>query len=220
MHEYLAMLLALLRYNVTLTLLAVAIALPVSCACAFARLSRVGWVALSMRIYVNTLRSMPLVMVMFWIYMIVPMISGRALSAYLAALIALTCFEVAYFTEIVRAGVQSISSNQFAAAVATGLSRFQAARYVVIPQALRRMLPALLTQSLIAFQDSTISSIIGVPEMLQEATIINAREQSPVYYYALLALTFLVICYGTSIAVRRLETRLRVDAQRGKSWQT
>ena len=101
--------------------------------------------------------------------------------------------------------------------MATGLSRFQAARYVIIPQALRRMLPALLTQSLIAFQDSTISSIIGVPEMLQEATIINAREQSPVYYYALLALTFLVICYGTSLAVRRLETHLRVDARPGKS---
>jgi glutamate/aspartate transport system permease protein len=213
MHEYLTMLSALLRYNVTLTLLAVAIALPISCACAFARLSSIGWIALSIRVYVNTLRSMPLVMVMFWIYMIVPMISGHALSAYWSALIALTCFEVAYFTEIVRAGVQSISSSQFDAAVATGLSRFQAARHVIVPQALRRMTPALLTQSLIAFQDSTISSIIGVPEMLQEATIINAREQAPVYYYALLALTFLVICYATSLGVRHLESRLRVDVR-------
>ena len=216
MQEYLSMLSALVRYNVTLTLLAVALALPIACAGAFARLSRIGWIALSMRVYVNTLRSMPLVMVMFWIYMIVPMISGRSLSAYWSALIALTCFEVAYFTEIVRAGVQSIPSNQYAAAVATGLSRFQAARYVIIPQALRRMLPALLTQSLIAFQDSTISSIIGVPEMLQEATIINAREQAPVYYYALLALTFLVLCYGTSRLVRHLEQRLRVDVRPGK----
>ena len=217
MQEYLSMLSALLRYNVTLTLLAVAIALPISCACAFARLSSVAWIALSMRVYVNTLRSMPLVMVMFWIYMVVPMISGRSLSAYWSALIALTCFEVAYFTEIVRAGVQSISSNQFAAAIATGLSRFQAARHVIIPQALRRMLPALLTQSLIAFQDSTISSIIGVPEMLQEATVINAREQAPVYFYVLLALTFLVICYGTSLIVRRLESRLHVDIRPGPS---
>jgi glutamate/aspartate transport system permease protein len=217
MQEYLSMLSALLRYNVTLTVLAVAIALPISCACAFARLSSVGWIALSMRVYVNTLRSMPLVMVMFWIYMVAPMISGRSLSAYWSALIALTCFEVAYFTEIVRAGVQSISSNQFAAAIATGLSRFQSARHVIIPQALRRMLPALLTQSLIAFQDSTISSIIGVPEMLQEATVINAREQAPVYFYVLLALTFLVICYGTSLIVRRLESRLRVDIRPGQS---
>ena len=115
-----------------------------------------------MRVYVNTLRSMPLVMVMFWIYMIVPMISGRSLSAYWSALIALTCFEVAYFTEIVRAGVQSISSNQFAAAVATGLSRFQAARYVVIPQALQRMLPALLTQSLmVAVNDQDGNPVAG-----------------------------------------------------------
>jgi glutamate/aspartate transport system permease protein len=79
MQEYLSMLSALIRYNVTLTLLAVAIALPISCACAFARLSTIRWIAIAMRIYVNTLRSMPLVMVMFWIYMIVPMISGRSL---------------------------------------------------------------------------------------------------------------------------------------------
>jgi glutamate/aspartate transport system permease protein len=97
------------------------------------------------------------------------------------------------------------------------LSRFQAARYVVVPQALQRMLPALLTQSLIAFQDSTISSIIGVPEMLQETTIINAREQAPVYYYALLALTFLVICYGTSRIVRHMESRTRLGVQPRKS---
>src|SRR3569832_1231250 len=109
---FLSMLSALVRYNVTLTLLAVAIALPISCACAFARLLSIGWVALSMRVYVNTLRSMPLVMVMFCVYMVVPMISGHALSAYWSALIALTCFEVAYFTEIVRAGVQSIASSQ------------------------------------------------------------------------------------------------------------
>jgi glutamate/aspartate transport system permease protein len=217
MQEYLSMLSALLRYNVTLTLLAVAIALPISCACAFARLSTIRWIALAMRVYVNTLRSMPLVMVMFWVYMIVPMISGHSLSAYWSALIALTCFEVAYFTEIVRAGVQSISSNQFAAGVATGLSRLQAARYIIVPQALQRMLPALLTQSLIAFQDSTISSIIGVPEMLQETTIINAREQAPIYYYALLALTFLVICYGTSRLVRLMESRLRVGVHPQKS---
>src|ERR1700749_2467326 len=104
MQEYLSMLSALVRYNVTLTLLAVAMALPVSCVCAFARLSSIHWVALSMRVYVNTLRSMPLVMVMFWIYMVVPMISGRSLSAYWSALIALSCFEIAYFTENVRAG--------------------------------------------------------------------------------------------------------------------
>ena len=217
MQEYLAMLSALVRYNVTLTLLAVVIALPIACVCAFARLSRIRWIAVAMRVYVNTLRSMPLVMVMFWVYMIAPMISGRSLSAYWSALIALTCFEVAYFTEIIRSGVQSISSNQFAAAVATGLSRFQAARYVVIPQALQRMLPALLTQSLIAFQDSTISSIIGVPEMLQETTIINAREQAPVHYYVLLALTFLVTCYGTSLIVRYVESRMRLGVDPRKS---
>src|ERR1700749_3941696 len=127
MPEYPSVLSAPVPYKFTSTLLAGGLALPIACAGAFARLSRIGWIALSRRVYVNTLRSMPLVMVMFWIYMIVPMISRRSLSAYWSALIALTCFEVAYFTENVRAGVQSVSSSQFATAVATGLSRFQAA---------------------------------------------------------------------------------------------
>lgn len=205
MQEYLLLIWALVRYNVTLTVIAIAIALPISCVLAFARLSHVRWISIPARIYVNTLRSMPLVMVMFWIYMIVPMISGRSFSAYWSALIALALFEVAYFTEIVRSGVQSVAAHQFSAGIATGLSRYQTARYIVIPQALRRMLPALLTQSLIAFQDSTISSIVGVPDILQEATIVNSRTQNPEYYYGLIAITFFVICYGTSLIVRRLD---------------
>ena len=102
MAEYLSLLRTLIQYNITLTLLAIAIALPISCVLAFARLSSVLWISVPARIYVNTLRSMPLVMVMFWIYLVIPMISGRSFTAYWSALVALSLFEIAYFTVVFR----------------------------------------------------------------------------------------------------------------------
>lgn len=207
MDAFFAMFLALLKYNLTLTLGAIAIALPVSCFCAVARLSSIRLISYPMRVYVNVLRSLPLVLVMFWIYMVLPIVGGMSVSAFWAALVALALFEIAYFTEIVRSGIVSVSVNQWAAGVASGLSRYQALRHIIIPQALRRMTPALLMQSLIAFQDSTISSIIGVPEILQVTTIINAREQDPVTLYILLAVTFFTLCYIASISVNHLERR-------------
>ncbi|MGE8944060.1 amino acid ABC transporter permease [Leptospira interrogans] len=209
MDAFLAMFLALLKYNLTLTLGAIAIALPVSCFCAVARLSSIKLISYPMRVYVNVLRSLPLVLVMFWIYMVLPIVGGMSVSAFWAALVALALFEIAYFTEIVRAGIQSVSINQWSAGLASGLSRYQGLRHIIIPQALRRMTPALLMQSLIAFQDSTISSIIGVPEILQVTTIINAREQDPVTLYILLAVTFFVLCFLASTLVNRLEIHYR-----------
>jgi glutamate/aspartate transport system permease protein len=209
MDAFFAMFLALMQYNLTLTLGAIAIALPVSCFCAVARLSSIKVIAYPMRVYVNVLRSLPLVLVMFWIYMVLPIINGMSVSAFWAALVALALFEIAYFTEIVRSGIQSVSVNQWSAGVASGLSRYQALRHIIIPQALRRMTPALLMQSLIAFQDSTISSIIGVPEILQVTTITNAREQDPVTLYILLAVIFFTLCYVASQSVNSLERRYR-----------
>lgn len=208
MSDVLTLLAALLRYNVTLTVAAIAIALPVSCLCAFARLSASKPLAVVMRVYVNTLRSMPLVLVMFWIYMVMPLLTGRTVPAFWSALVALALFEIAYLTEIIRSGIQSVPRAQWSAALASGLSWVQSARCVVVPQALRRMTPAILTQSLIAFQDSTIASIIGVPEILYETTIVNAREQRPIQLYVMLAAIFLVVCWTCSLTVRLVEGRL------------
>jgi len=135
------------------------------------------------------------------------MLTGRPSSAYVAATVALTAFEVAYLTEIVRAGLQSIPVSQRRAGLATGLTAVQVNRFVILPQALRRMLPSLLTQTVIAFQDSTIASIIGVPDIAQVTTIVNARENRPIELYAALAAIYFAICYALSRAVRALEAR-------------
>ena len=210
MIDHLATLLtALLIYNVRMTLSAIAIALPVSCLFALARLSRWRVIHAPTTAYVNVLRSSPLLMIMFWVYTVGPLVTGRPNSAYLSALLALAAFEVAYFTEIVRAGIQSVALGQRNAGLATGLTAAQVTRRIILPQALRRMTPSLLTQSLIAFQDSTISSIISVPDVMQTTNVINAREQDPIALYGTLAVLFFLICWSLSRAIGALERRSR-----------
>ncbi len=198
----------LVVFNLCLTVSAIVIALPIACLFAVGRLSRRPLVYYPVTAYVNVLRSSPLLMIMFWAYYTGPMITGAPTSAYTAALIALAAFEVAYFTELVRAGLQSISAGQRDAALAVGLRSSQAMRLVILPQALRRMLPSLLSQSIIAFQDSTIASVIGVTDIFAMTNIISAREQRPIELYTAIAVIFFVLCYGLSKLVRTLEARV------------
>jgi glutamate/aspartate transport system permease protein len=198
---------ALVAFNLCLTVTAIAVALPIACLFAVGRLSRLAIVYYPVTAYVNVLRSSPLLMIMFWAYYTGPMITGQPTSAYTAALIALAAFEVAYFTELIRAGLQSVSTGQRDAALAVGLRPSQAMRFVILPQALRRMLPSLLSQSIIAFQDSTIASVIGVSDVFQMTNIISAREQRPIELYTALAIIFFVLCYALSKLVRTLEAR-------------
>jgi len=204
-----SLLLALVSYNVRMTLSAIAIALPIACVFAIARLSRWRLIHAPTTAYVNILRSSPLVMIMFWVYTVGPLVTGQPNSAYLSALLALAAFEVAYFTEIIRSGLQSVAVGQRNAGLATGLTAAQVIRLILLPQALRRMTPSLLTQALIAFQDSTIASIISVPDVMQTTNVINAREQDPILLYSTLAMLFFLICYGLSRSIHGLERRTR-----------
>jgi glutamate/aspartate transport system permease protein len=213
MNSYLAtlgtLLRALLVYNVRMTVVAIAIALPISCLFAGARLARHRLIHAPATAYVNVLRSSPLVMIMFWVYTIGPMITGQPNSAYVSAQLALAAFEVAYFTEIIRAGLQSVAIGQRNAGLATGLTQGQVMRQIILPQALSRMTPSLLTQSLIAFQDSTIASVISVPDVMQTTNVVNARVQDPITLYATLAVLFFVICHTLSQVIGQMEHNIR-----------
>jgi glutamate/aspartate transport system permease protein len=211
--QYLAtlgtLLTALVVYNVRMTIVAIALALPIACLFAAARMSRRRLIHAPATAYVNVLRSSPLVMIMFWVYTVGPMVTGRPNSAEFSAQLALAAFEVAYFTEIIRAGLQSVAVGQRSAGLASGLTRAQVMRMIILPQALRRMTPSLLTQGLIAFQDSTIASVISVPDIMQTTTVINAREQDPITLYVTLAAIFFVICYALSRTINRMEGSAR-----------
>ena len=147
-------------------------------------------------------------MVMFWTYYSFPMlVSGGAMNVFSAALFALTAFEAAYFAEFIRAGIQSIHKDQRSAALATGLRPWQVSMYIIWPQAVHRMIPSLLTQSIIAFQDSTLASIIGLREVAQTTTIINSVQVRPIWVYSMLAALYLILCLTLSRWVRRIERR-------------
>lgn len=203
-----SLVLALLRYNLALTALAIIVAFPVAGLLALGRLSRYRLICYPIAAYINVLRSSPLLMVMFWTYYTFPMlVGGTNLNVFYAALFALTAFEAAYFAEFIRAGIQSIHKDQRLAALATGLRPWQVSLYVIWPQAVHRMIPSLLTQSIIAFQDSTLASIIGLREVAQTTTIINSVQVRPIWVYSMLAVLYLVLCFTFSRCVRRIERR-------------
>jgi len=203
-----SLVLALLRYNVVLTVLAILVAFPVASLLALGNLSRHRLIRYPIVAYINLLRSSPLLMVMFWTYYSFPMLVGGAnINVFYAALLALTAFEAAYFAEFIRAGIQSIHRDQRSAALATGLRSWQVSLYVIWPQAIHRMIPSLLTQSIIAFQDSTLASLIGLREVAQTTTIINSMQVKPIWVYSILAALYLVLCLTLSQCVRRIERR-------------
>lgn len=193
--------------NMLLAAIAVAVAIPIAALFAYGRMSRVGAIYYLVTAYVNILRSMPLIMVMFWLYFLAPIVIGRDTGAFNSALLALVIFEIAYFTEIIRAGVQSIPEGQRYAALSSGMRPWQVAIRVILPQAVRRVLPSLTTQSIIAFQDTTLASVIGVLEISAASTVLNSREGNPALFYSLTAVIYLIVCYSLSLIVRWLERR-------------
>jgi His/Glu/Gln/Arg/opine family amino acid ABC transporter permease subunit len=174
------------------------------------RLARSRWIHVPATLYVEFFRGVPLVMVIFWFWLVIPVFLGRSLPEYSVALAAFVIFEAAYFGEIVRAGIQSVPRGQAEAATATGLTGAQTMRYVVLPQALRNMIPALVTQSIVLLKDTSLASIIGYVDLTKAAQIVNNREIRPFELYLFIAIIYWLCSYGMSRYARHLERRLRV----------
>src|SRR4026209_98217 len=173
-----------------------------------ARLARLSWVSVPAKIYVEFFRGVPLVMVIFWFWFLIPTLMGKSLPEYFAALTAFVIFEAAYLAEIVRAGIQSVPRGQVEAATATGLSKHQLMRHVILPQALRNMIPALVTQFIVLVKDTSLASIIGYVDLTKAAQIVNNREIRPFELYLFIAVVYWLCSYSMSRYARRLELRL------------
>jgi polar amino acid transport system permease protein len=176
------------------------------------RLARSGWVYVSATVYVEFFRGVPLVMVIFWFWFVIPVLLGKSLPEYSVALTAFVVFEAAYLGEIVRAGIQSVPQGQVEAATATGLSHFQMMRYVVLPQALRNMIPALVTQFIVLLKDTSLASIIGYVDLTKAAQIVNNREIRPFELYVFIAVIYWLCSYAMSRYAQRLEQHLAPGA--------
>ena len=168
--------------------------------------------------YVNLLRSTPLILVIFWFYFLVPLavkkISGDPYAAgigpFYSALIAFTMFEAAYYCEIIRAGIQSVPRGQVHAAYALGLTYGQSMLKVVLPQAFRNMVPILLTQGIILFQDTSLVYVVGLTDFMGAASKVAQRDGRLVEMYLFAALIYFLLCFSASHFVRRLQARYRV----------
>jgi polar amino acid transport system permease protein len=172
------------------------------------RLAKTRAIRLVATMYVEFFRGVPLVMVIFWFWFIIPNLMRISLPEYGIALTAFVVFEAAYLAEIVRAGIQSVARGQVEAANATGLSDRQTMRHVVLPQALRNMIPALVTQFIVLLKDTSLASIIGYIDLTKAAQIVNNREIRPFELYLFIAVLYWSVSYAMSRYAQRLERRL------------
>ena len=174
-----------------------------------ARISRNKWVYYPVTWYVNFLRNIPLILVIFWIYFIMPLFIGRSIDPFPSAVIAFIIFEATYFGEIFRAGYQTINKDMVNASYSTGMTYAKTARYITVPIAFRRMLPSLITQSIVTFQDTSLAFVIGLPEIVRRASIVDNLEIRSLELFSFVAVIFLIICYTGSIISRHYEDKYR-----------
>ncbi len=177
---------------------------------ALMRLSKYMVLSLVAGRYVDAFRSTPLILVIFWFYFAVPIVIGRPIGGLYSVLIAFTLFEAAYYCEIIRAGIQSIRRPQFHAGMALGLNQWQTMRYVVLPQAFRNMVPVLLTQAIVLFQDTSLVYVVGLKDFLTAADLIAVRDNRVVELYFTAAAVYFVLCIIASLWVRKLQRQYAI----------
>lgn len=199
-----------LWFSVYLTVVATLGGILFGTVLALMRLSGKKGLVVPATIYVNGMRSIPLVMVILWFYLLVPLLIGKPIGAEVSAIITFVTFEAAYFSEIMRAGIQSIPRGQVCAGQALGMTYSQNMRLVVLPQAFRNMLPVLLTQTIVLFQDTSLVYAIGAYDLLKGFSLAGKIYGRPEEAYLIAALTYFVICFSLSWAVKRLQAKIAI----------
>ena len=174
---------------------------------ALMRISNIKFLKYFSMTYVNFLRSMPLILVIFWFFFLIPVIIGRPIGGFYSAVIAFTMFEAAYYSEIIRGGLLSVSSNQVSAARATGLSYSQSMIYIVLPQAFRNMVPILLTQAVVLFQDTSLVYVVSLRDFMTASTIVAQSQSRLVELYLFAALVYFLICFAFSFMIKRMQNK-------------
>ncbi len=199
-----------LYFSLMLTVVATIGGVLLGTVLALMRLSGKPWLVVPATIYVNGMRSIPLVMVILWFFLLMPAIIGRPIGAELSAIITFIAFEAAYFSEIMRAGIQSVSRGQVFAGQAMGMTYGQNLRFVILPQALRNMLPVLLTQTIILFQDTSLVYAIGAYDMLKGFEVAGKNFGRPIEAYLAAAVLYFIMCFALSWSVKRLHQKIAI----------
>jgi glutamate/aspartate transport system permease protein len=199
-----------LLFSANLTLIAMSGGIVIGTLLAMARLASLGPLSKIASAYVDLMRSIPLVMVILWFFLVIPLITGKPIGAERSAIVTFTAFEAAYYSEIMRAGIQSVSRGQVSAAQALGMTYWQSMALVVLPQAFRNMLPILLTQTIILFQDTSLVYAIGAKDLLKAAEIAGKNYNRPIEMYLFVAVIYFALCITLSTLVKRLQKKIAV----------
>ena len=197
-------------FSVQLTVVATLGGIVLGTVLALMRLSGRVWLMVPAQVYVNGMRSIPLVMVILWFFLLIPFLIGRSIGAEISAVITFVAFEAAYFSEIMRAGIQSIPRGQVMAGQAMGMTYAQNMRLIILPQAFRNMLPVLLTQTIILFQDTSLVYAIGAYDLLKGFVTAGKIYGRPEEAYLLAAGVYFVICWALYTLVRQLQARIAI----------
>ena len=207
-----------MTFTLTLTFLAMVGGIFFGTLLAMMRLSKFRLLSTLAGGYVNLMRSLPLVLVIFWFFFLVPYIYGGVtgagkpipIGAFYSALITFTMFEAAYYCEIMRAGIQSIPRGQVWAGYALGLNYWHTMGRIVLPQAFRNMLPVLLTQTIILFQDTSLVYVISATDFFGAAAKVANRDYRLVEMYTFAAVVYFIISFGLSSLVKQLQARIAI----------
>ena len=197
-----------LLFSLQLTVIATIGGIVFGTLLALMRLSGNRLLSLPAAMYVNVMRSVPLVMVLLWFFLLVPFVLGRSTGAELSAVVTFIAFEAAFFCEIMRSGIQGIPKAQMQAGSALGLGTWQNLRFIILPQAFRNMTPVLLTQVIILFQDTSLVYAIGAYDLLKGFEVAGKNFGRPVEAYVAAALTYFAICFVLSSLVRYFQQRI------------
>lgn len=199
-----------LLFSLYLTAVAMVGGTMIGTVLALMRLSGKKWLSVPAYLYVTLLRSIPLVMVILWFFLLIPLFTGKTLGAEYSALITFTVFEAAYYSEIMRAGIQSVKKDQVNAGYALGMTYFQCMWYIVLPQAFRNMLPVLLTQTIVLFQDTSLVYAIGAYDLLKGFDVISKNFNRPVEAYIVAAILYFTICFSLSSIVKSIQKKIQI----------
>jgi glutamate/aspartate transport system permease protein len=207
-----------MTFTLTLTAIAMTGGIIFGTLLAMMRLSSLRAISVLAGAYVNLMRSVPLLLVIFWFFFLVPYIGAWItgaprpvqVGAFLSAVITFTMFEAAYYCEIMRAGIQSIARGQVWSGYALGLNYWQTMGYIVLPQAFRNMLPVLLTQTIILFQDTSLVYVISATDFLGAAAKVANRDYRLVEMYSFVAVVYFIISYSLSLLVKQLQDRIAI----------
>jgi glutamate/aspartate transport system permease protein len=195
-----------LGLSLGLTAVAMAGGMSLGLIIAIARLSRFRYLAMAAALYVNGFRAVPLILVIFWFYFLVPLLLGRPVGALYSVLIAFVMFEGAYYSEIIRAGLKSVRPGQWQAAKASGMTYLQTIRLVVLPQALRKMAPLMVTQGVVLFQDTSLVYVVSLHDFMTSASIVANTQNRIVELYVFAALVYFALCTAGSTLAQRLSS--------------